>query len=78
MKRKAETVFLPPREAARRCGVSTGTIYRWISEGRIPKAIRTLGNHGRIPEEAIDALLGEEGNKKTKGTQENAKPIPKQ
>lgn len=60
-----QRLYLPPRECARRCGVSSSTIYRWISQGRIPSAIKTLGNHNRIPEQAIVALM-EAGTKNSK------------
>ena len=42
-------------EAARRLGVSVGTLRRWTDEGRVA-CIRTLGGQRRYARTAIEAL----------------------
>jgi excisionase family DNA binding protein len=54
---------LSVREAARRLGVSVGTVWRWVRDGRFPRAYRASGVRGdfRIPEEDVLAVAGELG-----------------
>jgi excisionase family DNA binding protein len=41
------------REIASRLGVSSQTVYRWITEGKVPPPIK-IGSTMRFPREAID------------------------
>ena len=45
--------FVGPGEAARRLGVSTRTVQRWLREGRLPSV--QVGSHVKVP---VDALPG--------------------
>jgi excisionase family DNA binding protein len=47
--------FLRPEEAAVRLGVSTATIRRWITIGRLPSV--KIGRTIRIPQKSINDLL---------------------
>lgn len=47
--------LIPIGEAARRLGVSVGTIRRWEAEGKI-SATRTLGGQRRFDAENIEHL----------------------
>lgn len=57
------TDALSVHEAARRLGVSVGTVCRWVRDGRFPGAYRASGVRGdlRIPEEDVSAVAGELG-----------------
>lgn len=48
--------LLPPGEVAKLLGVSSKTLSRWASEGKIP-SIRTLGGHRRYRLSVVLALL---------------------
>ena len=47
--------FLSPRQVADLLHVSPETIARWAKDGRLPYQ-RTLGGHGRYPEQATRQL----------------------
>lgn len=44
------------REIADRLGVSDSTLYRWITEGKVPPPIR-IGSTMRFPREQIDKWI---------------------
>lgn len=48
--------LLPPGEVAKRLGVSTKTLGRWASDGKIP-SVRTLGGHRRFRESVVLAIM---------------------
>jgi len=71
MQPNRERIYLSPRDAARLCGVSVSTIYRWVEQGLIP-VLKTLGNHNRFPIDSIEALVEKHQKNKRKGKQRNA------
>ena len=52
----ASRTWLKTSEAAQRLHVTTKTVARWASEGRLQHR-RTLGGHRRYDPELIDALV---------------------
>jgi excisionase family DNA binding protein len=50
------TQLLTPAEAAARLGVARGTLYNWISDGKIA-VVRLSGRCVRIRETEIDRLI---------------------
>ena len=52
----ASQPWLKTSEAAQRLHVTTKTVARWASEGRLQHR-RTLGGHRRYDPELIDALV---------------------
>jgi molybdopterin-binding protein len=52
--------LVTPRTAARRLGVSYGTVKQWIYKGTL-RTRRTAGGHHRVPESEIDRLLAVTG-----------------
>jgi len=48
--------LVSPTEAARRLGITPGTLAIWADEGKVP-CIKTEGGHRRYLISAIDALL---------------------
>ena len=52
--------LLTPRAAARRLGVSYGTVKQWIYKGTV-RTRRTAGGHHRVPDSEIDRLLAVTG-----------------
>ncbi len=53
----ADSEFLTTREAAKRLGVSLGTVQHMVESGAL-EAWKTLGGHRRIPVAALEAHLG--------------------
>lgn len=51
--------FATAAEAARRMGVATSTVTRWIEQGKLPVHHRTLGGHYRILITDVERLVGE-------------------
>ena len=52
------TTWMTITEAARAAGVTPDTIRRWCDSGKLP-AIRTGGNHRRIDEQGLYAMLSD-------------------
>lgn len=48
--------LLSPKETAARLGVTTKTLRRWATDGKLT-AIRTLGGHRRYRESVVQQLL---------------------
>src|SRR6201990_3157234 len=49
-------MFISPREAAQRLGISYPTVKQWLYHGKL-KAVKTPGGHYRIPESELDSYL---------------------
>ncbi|MEM4083595.1 MAG: helix-turn-helix domain-containing protein, partial [Thermoplasmata archaeon] len=45
------------KEGKKILGVTTWTIQQWDRQGKI-RCVRTIGEHGRIPESEIKRILG--------------------
>lgn len=54
-------IYIKPREAAKRLGVTRHTIYRWIREGKL-RSYATPGDRIMVSEDDIDGLFRERGN----------------
>lgn len=62
--------YLTPHEAAAEFGVSVSTIHKWVRGGKLP-ALKTLGQHNRIPSTAIQSLIEEQNQNQMKGNNDN-------
>lgn len=76
MKPNTETIFLPPREVANLFGVSVSTVYKWVSEGRLP-ALKTMGHQNRFEKDQIDNLIKGQKTNAKKGSNQDDKPNAK-
>jgi excisionase family DNA binding protein len=65
----SDTEFISTINAARQLGVAVRTVQLWVESGTLP-AWKTAGGHRRIPQAAVDALLG------ARPAPEVAKPEP--
>lgn len=50
-------VHMRAKKAAEYLGVSISTLWRWSSEGRLPRPIRLSSRCSVWPQEALDAFL---------------------
>lgn len=60
MKPNAQTYYSIP-EAAKTCGVSRTTLWKWVKSGKI-NAFVTPGGHHRILQEDMHRFLNENGS----------------
>lgn len=51
-----QTAYVRPGEVAELLGVAVKTVSRWCDQGRIAGAVRTAGEHWRIPRSELDRL----------------------
>ena len=51
-----QTAYVRPGEVARLLRVAVKTVSRWCDQGRIAGAVRTAGDHWRIPRSEYDRL----------------------
>lgn len=64
---KALPVHLRAKKAAAYLGVSISTLWRWSSEGRLPRPIRLSARCSVWPQTALDAFLARHANASTCG-----------
>ena len=51
-----EVVLLTTAEIAKRFGVDTSSVRRWVAEGRLKPAVTTLGGHYRFDAAEVAAF----------------------
>ena len=63
--------YLRPKDVAAACGISTSTVYRWQKSGRLPVALKTLGNQSRFSPLTVESLLNKLKLKEKQGDQKD-------